>query len=175
MTVEFVLRATGPSNRSHIPAKIKHTNRIVTDYVNLMDMFPTFLEIGGVDIPNDITGRSIIPLLFSNKNGRIDKDRDMGFSMRERHADCREGMNGYPARVLVTDEYIYIKNFEPDRSPHGDLLLATNEGVHGDTDAGPTKWFLIENRNHNDFGYYYEKAFAKRPAHPSVPLRNWRT
>ncbi len=50
--------------------------RVVEDFVNLMDLAPTFLEAAGERAPECMTGRSIVPLLCSNKEGWIDDGRD---------------------------------------------------------------------------------------------------
>lgn len=37
--------------------------RVVEAFVSLTDLAPTFLELGGVDVPEAMTGRSLLPLL----------------------------------------------------------------------------------------------------------------
>jgi len=51
--------------------------RVVTDPVSLTDMAPTFLDLAGIEIPDQMTGRSIKNLLFSDKSGDIDKEREI--------------------------------------------------------------------------------------------------
>ena len=36
--------------------------RVVDDFVNLMDLAPTFMEIGGTKPPEGLYGRSLLPL-----------------------------------------------------------------------------------------------------------------
>ena len=94
--------------------------RVVSDFVNLMDLAPTFLDAAGVDQPSGMVGNSIVPLLKSGGSGRMEEDRDFVVTGRERHNPTREGGLPYPQRALRTDDFLYIYNFEPDRWPMGD-------------------------------------------------------
>jgi N-sulfoglucosamine sulfohydrolase len=151
--------------------------RIVDDLVNLMDLAPTFLEMGGVDIPDVMTGRSLVPVLESRKSGQVDPGRTWVITGRERHvARARDGQLPYPQRALRTTEYLYIINFKPDRWPMGnpynlgpDMMpdtstLENNTFVtFGDLDGSPTKAWIVEHRNDEKYRGYYEYAFNKRP------------
>ena len=151
--------------------------RIVDDLVNLMDLAPTFLEMGGVDIPDVMTGRSLVPVLESRKSGQVDPGRTWVITGRERHvARARDGQLPYPQRALRTTEYLYIINFKPDRWPMGnpynlgpDMMpdtstLENNTFVtFGDLDGSPTKAWIVEHRNDEKYRGYYEYAFSKRP------------
>ncbi|MBA7515673.1 Bifunctional sulfatase/alpha-L-rhamnosidase [subsurface metagenome] len=59
--------------------------RVVTDPVSLTDMAPTFLDLAGIEIPDQMTGRSIKNLLFSDKSGDIDKEREFVVTTFEKH------------------------------------------------------------------------------------------
>ncbi|OPZ19968.1 MAG: Choline-sulfatase [candidate division BRC1 bacterium ADurb.BinA364] len=148
------------------PGKIA-PGRKIADFVNLMDLAPTFLEAAGETPPPVMTGRSLLPLFLSEKNGRIDPARDFVVTGRERHvANAREGNLPYPQRAIRTKQYLYIRNFAPDRWPIG-----TKETNLRDIDSGPTKsWFLAhwddpEWQTHRDWG------FAKRPLEELYDLR----
>lgn len=41
--------------------------RVLDDLVRLPDLMPTFLEIGGVPVPPNLYGKSLVPLLKSEK------------------------------------------------------------------------------------------------------------
>ncbi|HMP32175.1 MAG TPA: sulfatase-like hydrolase/transferase, partial [Saprospiraceae bacterium] len=92
-------------NANHIPmaimwqGKIKTTNRIINDYVNFTDLAPTFLEIAGITEKKSgmrpIQGKSILPLLFSNKSGQIDPKRNYQLVGQERHDFGRPNDEGY--------------------------------------------------------------------------------
>jgi uncharacterized sulfatase len=146
------------------PKGIKFTGREISDFVSLRDMFATFLDVAGISVPKEAASKSIIPLLLSEKSGRIDSTRNHVYAMRERHASSREDNVGYPVRAIVTDTFLYLRNSEPKRSPHGDLLLGSNhDGPLADTDAGPTKFWLLEYRNDPIYSYYFNLSFATRP------------
>ena len=95
--------------------------RVVDDFVNLMDLAPTFLEVGGVKPPAGLNGKSLWPVLTSEKAGQVDPDRTWVVTGRERHVgDAREGNLPYPQRALRTKDFLYVRNFAPDRYPMGD-------------------------------------------------------
>jgi len=166
-------------------AKVKG-GRVVDDFVNLMDLAPTFLEAGGETPPQCMTGRSIMPLLLSKKNGQIDPTRDHVITGRERHvAAAREGKLPYPQRAIRTKDFLYIRNFRPDRWPMGTPKLPTkgeeqipyktleNNTViaFADLDASPTKAWMIEQRDAPQWRSLYELGFGKRPAEELYDLR----
>jgi N-sulfoglucosamine sulfohydrolase len=90
---------------------------------------------------------------------------------RERHALCRAWGMGYPARAIRTHDFLYIRNYEPDRWPAGDPPL------FGDVDAwklqyaSPTKEYLLVHRNDPRVRPLYQLAFGKRPAEELYDLR----
>ena len=151
--------------------------RVVDDFVNLMDLAPTFLEIGDVKRPKVMTGKSLVPVLKSKKQGFVDKKRNWVITGRERHvAQAREGLLPYPQRALRTADFLYIINFAPDRWPMGNPYNITADSApnfktlenntfvtYGDLDASPTKAWLIERRNDEKWEWHYDYAFAKRP------------
>ncbi len=156
---------------AHVPA-----GRTVTDFVSLTDLAPTFLEAAGLPIPERMTGRSLLGLLRSEKAGRVEPARDHVLIGRERHAPAQEAPDsgGYPSRGLRTDEFLYIRNFAPDRWPAGtpDYKNAVVPGRWlGDCDNGPSKTFLWEQRDDPQIKPYYDLAFAKRPAEELYDLR----
>jgi len=159
--------------------------RVVDDFVNLMDLAPTFLEAGGVKLPDGMNGRSILSLLKSEKSGQIDRERTWVVTGRERHVGSARADNlPYPHRALRTADFLYIRNFEPGRSPMGDANgvtadkaptaeeLTTNTRVaFADMDASPTKAWLVAHRNDPKWKWHYEYAFGKRPAEELYDLR----
>jgi len=145
-------------------------NRIIDDFVSLTDLAPTFLEIAGLAIPKDMTGRSLIPILTNDKSGRIDPARDFVLIGRERHVPGQEApdMGGYPCRAIRTRDFLYIRNFRPDRWPAGtpNYEKAAVPGAwFADCDNGATKTYMVENRDQDAIHRkLYDAAFAKRPA-----------
>ena len=152
--------------------------RVVDDFVNLMDLAPTFLEAAGVSIPDCMTGRSIVPLLCSTKQGWIDPQRDHVITGRERHvAGVRAGFLPFPERSIRTKDYLYIRNFAPDRWPMGEPFnlddpakepsyekLENNTFVtFGDMDASPTKAWMVTNRKDPQWKKHWQLGFERRP------------
>jgi N-sulfoglucosamine sulfohydrolase len=159
--------------------------RIVDDYVRLPDLAPTFMEVGGVKPPAGLYGRSLLPLLKSKKTGLIDSKRNSVVTGRERHvASAREDNLPYPMRALRTTEFVYIRNFAPDRWPMGspgritsqeapparDLESETFVGF-SEMDASPTKAWLVAHRNESQWQWHYDLAFGKRPGEELYDVR----
>jgi len=151
------------------PAGIATPGRVVTDFVSLTDLAATFLEVAGVEAPEEMTARSLVPLLTSDADGRIDPTRDHMLTGRERHTPAQEqGISGgYPMRAVRTDRFLYIRNDKPDRWPEGTPRYQrahTPDGWLGDADNGQTKFYLWANRDHPDIQPFYDLAYGKRPA-----------
>ena len=131
--------------------------RVVDDFVNLMDIAPTFLEAGGVKPPPTMIAHSFLDVLRSGKSGQVDPSRTWVVTGRERHvAGAREDNLPYPHRALRTPEFLYVRNFAPDRWPmgspkfesQGDLpearaLEKSTYTAFADMDASPTKAWLV--------------------------------
>ncbi|HEY4263461.1 MAG TPA: sulfatase [Schlesneria sp.] len=151
--------------------------RVVDDFVNLMDLAPTFLEAGGVNHPEGMNGRSLVPLLKSTKSGQIDPSRTWVVTGRERHvAAARDGNLPYPQRALRTTDFLLVTNLEPDRWPMGSPMQVAETNAPSvqvlendtfaafpDMDASPTKAWLIAHRHDPEWRQAYHYAFGKRP------------
>ena len=95
--------------------------RVADDFTLLMDLAPTFLETAGVPLPPGMDGRSLLPVLRHPVSGQADPARTQVVTGRERHVqDARAGNLPYPQRALRTRDFLYIRNYEPDRWPMGD-------------------------------------------------------
>ena len=153
--------------------------RVVTDFVGLPDLAPTFLELAGVERPEGMTAKSLVPVLNSDQSGRVDPARDAAFFGRERHvASARDGYLPYPSRGVRTDGYLLIRNFEPDRWPMGSApgygepgempgpgpLTNDTRAAFADLDASPTKAFLIENRFDPAVAPVFAAGLLRRPS-----------
>ena len=150
-------------NGLHVPLAIRWGTRAaggrrVTDFVSFIDLAPTFLDAAGVTQRRPMTGRSLVPVLCCKGEGRVDPTRDVLFTGKERHAYCRPDNRGYPSRSVKTDDFLYIRNYEPDAWPAG------NPEGYGDVDPGPSKTYLLEHRDEEGVRELAEAAFAKRPA-----------
>jgi len=152
--------------------------RVIDDFVNLMDLAPTFLDIGHVATPAVMTGRSILPLLKSEQAGQIDPTRTWVVTGRERHVGiAREGNLPYPHRALRTKDFLYIRNFAPERWPMGspnftnradmpklEEIEKVTFATFADMDASPTKAWIVNQFDNAQYKWNYDYAFAKRPA-----------
>ncbi len=139
------------------PARVKG-GRKIDDLISFCDFAPAFLEAAGLRIPEVMTGRSFLDVLMSNRSGRVDPKRASAFSGRERHSHARFDNLGYPCRAIRSYQYLYIRNFKPERWPAGDP-----EGFY-DIDDGPSKEHVLKNRNRPDVRRLFEAACGKRPA-----------
>src|SRR5262249_48048660 len=132
--------------------------RVVDDFVCLPDLAPTFLEAAGESPPDVMTGRSVMNVLTSARAGLVDESRDYVVVGRERHvAHVREGHLPYPQRAIRTKDFLYIRNFAPERWPLGEgpgygqpeaefpsyeYLRDETYAAFGDVDASPTKAWI---------------------------------
>jgi len=142
----------------HIPLAIcwgKHMagGRVIDDFINTRDYAPTFLEAAGLPPAGTMTGASFLGLLTSGKSGTIDPSRSVMLSGKERHDIGRPNDAGYPVRAIRTEEYLYVRNFAPDRWPAGNP-----ETGYTNVDDSPTKQFMLSR-----FDKFYEMSFGKRP------------
>jgi arylsulfatase A-like enzyme len=128
------------------PARIKG-GRVVDDFVSLADCAPTILRAAGLEPLPEMTARSFLDVLLSEKSGRVDPARDHAVFGRERH-----GWN-WPSRGLRDDRYLYIRNFAPER------LDGLNSG-----DTSPSKSFMDDHADDPKYREFYELALGPRPA-----------
>jgi uncharacterized sulfatase len=153
--------------------RVPNPGRVVDDFVNLTDLAPTFLDAAGLEIPAEMTGRSILSILLSSKEGRVDNSRDCVVCGIERHTLCRPHELPYPSRMIRTDEYLYVRNFEPDRWPAGAPdYRAAAQGYYGDVDKGPTKEWMLELAEEESVRPQFQLCFGKRPAEELYAVNN---
>lgn len=144
--------------------KIKE-ERAVDDPVNLVDLAPTILELAGCEIPSQMTAKSMTNLLFSKKSGKIDPDRKFVVTAFEKHTLCRKELLGYPRRALHTEEWTYIRNYEPDRWPAGDPnVFIPTWGFYGDIDPSGIKSYFVDHKNDPKVKALFDLCFGKVPA-----------
>ena len=120
-------------------------NRKVDDLVSLIDLTPTILEWAKAEPLPVVSGKSLVSLLGGQEHKVVGQYILTG---RERHTHARPDNLGYPARSIRTSDYLYIRNFKPDRWPMGDPPLP-DRGIAGfeDIDESPTKRLLVYNRH----------------------------
>jgi len=162
----------------HMPLAIRWgskapAGRVVDDMVGFVDLTATVLEAAGVKHPGEypLSGRSILKTLTSEGQGDVDETRTHIFSGRERHSSSRYKNLTYPQRAIRTRQYLYIRNFAPERWPAGapqkyetdGSLGPMHDGYH-DIDSSPSLTFLIENRLDDELKRFFDLAVGKRPA-----------
>lgn len=130
--------------------------RTVDDMIGLPDLAATFLEAAGLEPPSQMTGRSFLNILLSDKSGRIDPGRDKIFSEVERGFGLPNGDKSYPIRTIRDHDFLYIRNLRPHLWPAGPSFV--------DMNGGPTKAEMIKRKNDPAIAPYYKLGFRKRPA-----------
>ena len=144
--------------------------RVINDFVTLNDLAPTFLELAGIEIPETMTARSLLDILLSESDGQVEMERDFVVTGRERHAYVRQGGTGYPGRAIRTEDFLLIKNYNPDAWPAGDPPL------YGDVDAhmlhypAASKMYMLVNKDREDVKPLFDLAFGKRPEYELFDL-----
>ena len=183
----------------HVPFAIRFPKefpggRIVEDPLSFADLAPTFLELTGTSTDGmlPISGKSIVSILKSKKDGLVDPNKKYVFAGRERHSSSRWNNLGYPQRAIRSQQYLFIWNMTPERWPAGapQALISENpdipapmygidengksnsEWAFTDVDASPSKSFIIENYPDERISPYFELAFAKRPEFELYDVKN---
>jgi arylsulfatase A-like enzyme len=182
----------------HVPLVVRWPARgargaRVESFVSLVDLAPTFLDLAGIPAPAATTGRSLVPLLEGSATGdragaaAADRARpavanragarDFVIAGKERHVPGQEApdLGGTPMRMIRTRDYLYIRNFRPDRWPAGtpDADKAVIPGRWlADCDNGPTKSHMADARDRDEASRrLWNLAFGKRPAEELYDLR----
>ena len=171
----------------HMPLAIRWGDRVpggrvVHDLVNLIDVTATLYEVSRTATPTEfpLSGRSLIPILYSEQSGWIETSRLYTFSGRERHSSSRYHSLGYPQRAIRDQRYLFIWNLKPERWPAGtprkigvgsypkpeELSLWTlgpSDGGYHDIDACPTLQEMIQRKGEPRIGKLLELATGMRP------------
>ena len=171
---------------ARLPGQIP-AGRTLNDFVNLMDLAPTFMEAAGLEPHSDMTARSMLNVLTSSQDEQVDPERTFVVTGRERHVGtAREGNLPYPQRAIRTKDFLYVRNFAPDRWPMGDPkglddpaaeppsfddLCDDTRLVYPDMDASPTKAWMIHHRAETQVQRLFEMGFGKFPAEELYDLR----
>jgi len=151
--------------------------------VSLIDLAPTFLAAAGLKSQDDPNGESLLPALAPGADDS--KLRGWALVGREVHVGrAREGHLPYPTRAIRTAEFLYIKNFKPDRWPMGDPYGVTADTqpsyddlanqtycAFPDIDASPTKAWIVEHRGDDGMESFVDFAWGKRPAEEFYDLK----
>ncbi len=169
----------------HMPLAIAWPQRVsgkrtVDDVVGFVDLTATILDAAGVQHPGKFppSGTSLMNVLESSEQGMVDKSRTAAYSARERHSSSRYNNWTYPQRSLRTPDYLYIRNFRPDRWPAGAPQkydspgeLGSPHGGYHDIDACPSLTLLVNRREDPLIAPYFHAAVDKRPAEELFLIR----
>lgn len=153
---------------NHIPLAImwqkgiQKGSRGVSDYVSFIDLAPTILEAAGIDEKKSgmqpVTGKSLLPIFNSAKDGSVDLERNFVLVGQERHDIGRPNDAGYPIRGMHKNGLLYLKNYETDRWP-----ACNPETGYLNCDGGATKTYILNQRRNGTTKKYWSLSFGKRP------------
>lgn len=136
--------------------------------VSLTDLAPTIYSATGVTPPYQMEGVNLLPLLRRNGT-RVFTAREFVLAGRERHSSSRWNNQGYPARSIRTRDFLYIRNFRPERGPAGASTVLLDDGSRGpdrmayfDIDRSRMQKELFERRNDPAFKRFFELAVGNR-------------
>ncbi len=146
-----------------MPSRYKG-GRVIDDFVSLNDFAPTFLELAGIPIPEEMNAGSLVNILESEGEGIVDETRDFIVTARERHAFVRKNGKGYGARSYRTKDFLYIRNYDYESWPAGDPPLYGDVDAHMMQYPSLTKMYILKNREAGGVKELFELGFGKRPA-----------
>ena len=161
---------------THVPLAVRWPEqvpggRVVRDLTSSIDFAPTFLRLAGVEIPVQVTGKSLVNVLRSRDEEIVDRTRTTVLTGRERHTHARPDNHAYPARALRTTQYLYIWNVKPDRWPAGNPSGSGDPPHYHDIDDSPTKTWMLEHRRQPEVRRLFQLGFGKRPEEELYDIR----
>jgi arylsulfatase A-like enzyme len=133
---------------NHVPLAImwgkgiKNPGRTINDMVSFIDFAPTILEITDIEYQtsgmHNSPGCSLTDIFYSEKEGQVNPERDMALIGKERHDYSRPNNQGYPIRGIISDEYLYLYNYDISLWPAGNPEIG-----YLDIDGSPTKTEIL--------------------------------
>ena len=155
----------------HWPALQGIGGRRISDYVSFVDLAPTILEAAHINWDASglaaTPGRSLLPLISTSQSGLVDPTRNYVLIGKERHDIGRPGDQGYPIRGIVSEDWLYLHNFETSRWPAGNP-----ETGYLNCDGGATKSKILSLRRDQQDTKLWRLCFAARPTEELYDLRN---
>lgn len=183
----------------HVPFAVRYPKRfpggrIVDDVLGFADLAPTILEITQTSPEGmlPMSGKSVLHILQSEKEGIVDNSKQYVYTGRERHSSSRYLNWGYPQRAIRSHDFLLIWNLKPERWPAGDpqrikpgtegellpLYGIDENGKHNsewaftDIDAAPSKSNIIENFADDKDQSWFGWAHGKRPEFELFDVKN---
>ncbi len=152
------------------PAGITSAGRVVDDFISFVDIAPTLIELAGLTWSSTgmapSPGHSLTDIFNSGKAGVTTASRDHVLIGRERTDIGRPHDAGYPARGIIRDGWLYLRNYEPSRWPAGNP-----ETGYLDCDGGTTKTAILNARRQNPADPFWALCFGMRPGEELYDLR----
>lgn len=143
------------------PDGIKNPGRSVKDMVSFIDFTPTFLELAGINFEESgmhpSPGRSLTDIFYSEEDGQVNPDRDFLLIGKERHDYSRPKNQGFPIRGIVTDDHMYLYNYDIDLWPTGNPEIG-----YLDCDGSPTKTVILNMHRSGVNDSLWNWSFGKR-------------
>ncbi|MBO2945247.1 sulfatase [Paenibacillus sp. F411] len=139
--------------------------RKIEDLISFIDLAPTFVEAAGLPPHAQFAGRSLMNMIRSDQQGRVEADRNKVYMGKERHDVGTENDVAYPVRCIRTEKYLYVRNFKPDLWPAGNP-----ETGYTNVDSSPTKTLLLKQHAEGQDDYYH-LSFGKRAEEELFEIR----
>lgn len=143
------------------PAKIEG-GQVIGDLVHFVDFAPTFLDVAGLEIPGEMTGQSLLPLL----NGTAENWRRHVVFGRERHTLYANDGRAYSSRGIRTRDFLLIRNAYPKLWPGGSPPHYT------DIDRGPSKFLFMTRPDHPAVAPLVAQTLGRHPEIEIYDCRN---
>lgn len=176
-------KATLYDTGTHVPLAIRWGAQVgggrrIDDFVSLTDLAPTFLAAAGLVPPPEMTGQSLLSTLTGGQSGQVDPARTYTLTGMERHVYL------YPCRGLRTQDFLYIRNFEPSQWPTGQAMspqppIDFSDGswpnfvgaFSYNVDPSPTKQLMLDQATASEIVASYQLAFGPRSEEELFDLR----
>jgi hypothetical protein len=153
------------------PGGITHPGRVIDDFISFVDLAPTIVEVAGMKWNDtgmaESPGRSLTEIFRSEKTGQVIASRDHVLIGKERTDVGRPHDWGYPIRGIITNDTVFIENFEPTRWPAGNP-----ETGYMDCDGGATKSFILDAHRKNPSDPFWAQCFGMRPGTEFYDLKS---
>ena len=140
---------------------IKNPGRTVKDMVSFIDFTSTFLEVAGIDNQKSgmqsSPGKSLTDIFYSEKDGQVNPERDFVLIGKERHDYSRPNNQGYPIRGIISEDYLYLYNYDISLWPAGNPEIG-----YLDIDGSPTKTEILNLFRNGTEDKYWQWSMGKR-------------